>query len=250
MNNGKLREALSELELQTDLWWLAMLLIGLACSVLAAWAFPDARPFWLYLGAFLRISMAAGLAQQDWGGIFRRLLPLGAVGAVFSIFADFLAVAGFEAGRKEYLTSDARILATPLYMPAVWTCAFVEMGYLMLRAYGIVSRRWSGQTALGLAMLGGGGVAAVMSACHDILAIKAGWWRYETRNAHAVIGDAWPVYAGAGSFLLFGAFLLVFARYLACVQSRSFAALRFGIILGGAAFLGQALSYLVLEAPF
>ena len=246
MINDRLREIVEGLDIQTDLWWLAMVLTGLASSMLGAFAFPDSGLFWAYLSVMLRLSIAACLAQQPWGTVFARLLPLGLVAGAFVVFPDYLLVQGFKTAQRVYHSSEAKILASPLYVPLSWACAVVELGYVTLRVSGMITRRWPGQTGHGLTMLAGGFVAAVSAACTEILAVKAGWWSY--RPGHAVIEDTLAAHVFVGSFFVFLGFLPVFSRYVACPGTRLFATVRYGIIFAGLIFGSFLVSYALTEA--
>ena len=246
MNDERLRELAGGLDIQTDLWWLAMALCGLASAMLAAFAFPDSGLFWAYFSVLLRLSIILCLAQQEWGGIFARLLPLGLVVGAFSIFPDYLFVRGFGTAQRVYSASEATVLVSPLHVPLAWACAVVELGYVVVRIYGIVPRRWPGQTGQGLTMVAGGLAAAVSAACGEILAVQAGWWSY--RTGHAVIEGVLAGHVVVAHFFVFLGFLPVFARYLACPGTRVYASIRYGIIFAGAIFGSYLVSYGLTEA--
>lgn len=245
MIHERLRETIGGLDIQTDLWWLATVLSGLVCAMLGAFAFPESGLFWAYLSVLLRLSFAACLAQQAWATVFARLLPLGLAVGVFSIFPDYLLAHGFRAAQRVYPPSEARILASPLYVPLHWTCAVVELGYVALRAGGIATRRWSGQTGQGLAMLASGAVAAVSAACLEVLAVKARWWSY--RGGHSVIEDAMASHVVAAHFFAFLGFLPVFSRYAACGGTRLYAAIRYGAVFSGLVFGSVLMAYALFE---
>lgn len=244
----RLREQLGELELQTDLWWLVMMVSGLAAALLAALAFPDHGLFWAYLTVFLRVAIAIGLAQQPWGGIFGKLLSLGLVAGLFVIFADYMAVHWFRAGQLSYPAGQALVLATPVYVILSWGLSFVEFGYAILRIFGILARKFPGETGRVLTMAAGGAVAAVTIGCLEFLATTANWWSYKA--GHAVVGNGFAIYVVVAKFFVFMFFLPIFARYLASTQGRVYASLRYGMILGGIIFLSYAVSYLLVMGFF
>jgi hypothetical protein len=248
MNDDRLRELIAGLDLQTDLWWLVMLLSGLASAVLAAFAFAEAALFWAYLAVFVRLAVAVCLAQQPWGAIFGKLLALGLVVGVFEIFSDYLLVRAFPAGRLIYPEGGALLLETPLYVPLAWACWVVELGYPIVRIYGIVQTRWPGQTGLGIAMVAGGLLCALTMGSAQVLGAKAGLFSY--RQAHRMIGGVFALYVAAGEGLAFGAFLPLFARYVGCAEGRVYAAIRYGIIFAGIVFLSYSLAYAIIEGPF
>ncbi len=247
MSQDKLKELAGGLDLQTDLWWLAMMLVGLLASFLAA--FTEGGVFWAYLSVFVRISMAAGLSQQPWGGIFGRLLALGAVAGAFSIFSDYLTVNWQKqpSGQRDY-QSLAVFLVSPLYVPMLWACAIVEFGYAIVRIYALAAKRLSGEAAMGATMFAGGVLAAIWTACTDFWAVKAGWWKYN--RGEAILGGeggACALYVVMAHFFTFILFLPVFSRYVACPGTRFYAALRYGVILAGIVFFSFFLSHLMVE---
>jgi hypothetical protein len=241
----RLREVIDGLDIQTDLWWLATVLSGLVCAMLGAFAFPESGLFWAYLSVLLRLSFAACLAQQAWGTVFARLLPLGLAVGIFSIFPDYLLTQGFRAAQRVYPATEARLLASPLYVPLAWACAVVELGYVALRVGGIMTKRWPGQTGQGLAMLASGATAAVSAACLEVLAVKARWWSY--RPGQSVIEDAMALHVVAAHFFVFLGFLPVFSRYAACGGTRLYATIRYGAVFAGLIFGSVLMAYALFE---
>lgn len=249
MNAEKLKELIAGFDLQTDLWWLAMLMLGLLAAVLGAFAFPQAGVFLVYLSVLIRLSVAISLTQYPWGAIFGKLLALGLVTGIFAIFSDFLEVVVFwKAGRLTYLSVDGKILASPPYVPLAWACMIVEFGYPILRLYGVVSKKWTGEMATNITMLAGGLLAALMAGSKEYLAIRAGAWRHEP--GHAVIWNGLALYSVVAKFFVFSAFLRIFARYLESPLARPYAALRYGIIFGGVLFASTVLAYLLVMGAF
>lgn len=244
----RLREEVDRLELQTDLWWLALLFSGLLSALLGGVAFADHGIFWAYLSVFVRLALVVGLTQQAWGGIYAKLLPLGLVAGVFSVFSDYMAIHWFNAGQLTYPAGQGLVLGSPLYGPLFWAVSFVEFGYASLRIFGILPRKFPGETGRVLAMAVGGSVAALTIGCHDSLATMAGWWKY--RSGHAVSEGGFAFYVLASKFFVFLCFLPVFARYAASPGGRLLSALRFGIILGGVIFMSTAVSYLLVMGFF
>ena len=246
MNTDKLRELTGGFDLQTDLWWLATLLSGLMAAVLAAIAFPDHGVFWAYATVMVRLAMVLCLAQQPWGALFGRLLALGLATGAFEIFADYLMVNwGRESsGHRAYPPGSALLLASPAYVPLGWACAAVDFGYPILRLYGAVSKRLPGDAGLGLSMVAGGFLAALVTSCTEFLAVRAGWWSY---RGGLLLGDGCPFYVVMGVFFAWFAFLPLFARFVACAGTRIYAAIRFGAIYGGVIFLSFALAHFLVE---
>ena len=98
---------------------------------------------------------------------------------------------------------------------------------------------------MGATMVAGGFLAAVWTVCTEFWAVKAGWWRYEPGTA--ILGNACALYVVIGTFFIFVAFLPLFGRYLACPGTRMYAALRYGMILGGIIFLSYLASHFLVE---
>lgn len=246
MNTDALRDLIRGFDLQTDLWWLATLLSGLMATLLAAIGFPDHGVFWAYATVMVRLAMVVCLSQQAWGAIFGRLLGLGLATGAFVIFADYLLVnwGRPDSGQRVYPAKGALILASPLYVPLGWACALVDFGYPILRLYGAVSKKLTGDAGLGLAMVAGGFLAALVSACTEFLAVRAGWWEY---RSGVLLGDSFAFYVVMGQFFSFFAFLPIFARFVSCAGTRLYAAVRFGAIYAGIIFLGFALSHFLVE---
>ena len=74
MKTDPLHELVAGLDLQTDLWWLAMILSGFLATFLAAFGFRDSGAFFVWLAVLVRLAIAVGISQQPFGGVFGRLL--------------------------------------------------------------------------------------------------------------------------------------------------------------------------------
>jgi hypothetical protein len=245
MNNDKLKELADGLDLQTDLWWLAMILVGFLATFLAAFAYPNSGAFWAYLAVLIRLAIAVCLTQQPWGTVFNRLLALGVVAGIFSIFGDSLLVGWEKGGQRVYPDRGGLLLDSPVYLPLFWICAIVEFGYVIVRGYGLALKTFGAESALWGTMVAGGFVAAVWTACTDFWAVKAGWWHY--RPGEAILGGGCALYVVIAVFFTFCAFLPLFARYLACPLGRVYASVRYGLILGGILFLSYAVAHILVE---
>ena len=161
---------------------------GLLGSVLGAFAFPHFGDFWVYLTLATRLSIVIYIARQEWGEVFRKLLFLGLVLGVFSIFPDYMLVNWFNKGKLIYPTDvSTLLLVSPAYAMLGWTVRIVEFGYLVTRVYGILMKRWTGETGLGMAMVVGGVSSAILLGSREFLGAHAGWWTYA--DAHALIGE-------------------------------------------------------------
>lgn len=242
MSDARLTELVEQFDLQTDLWWVATMFLGLMVSVVAAIAFPAQGPFWAWVVAAIRLSMLVCLAQQPWGGVFAKLLGFGLAVGAFAMFPDHLLTQAGNNARRVYLGGPAVMLSSPLYLPVLWTCATAEFGYAIVRIWGLVRRGVKGELALGLSMAGGSFLAAVTTASTEFLAVRAGWWRYDG-NAGALLGDSVSFHVVLGHFFAWFFFLPVFGRYLRSPGTRVFAAVRYGGVFAGIVFL----SYLVAD---
>jgi hypothetical protein len=244
--NEKLKDLVAGLDLQTDLWWLALILTGFLASFLAAFAFPDAGAFWVYLAVFVRLGMTVCLSQQPWGAVFGRLLSLGLVTGLFSIFGDYLLVNWHDRGQRVYPDrAGALLLESPLYIPILWACSIVELGYAIVRIHGFLARHLGAEVAARSTMATGGGLAAIWTACTDFWAVKAGWWSY--RPGEAILGGACALYVVVACFIVFFSFLPIFTRYLACPAGRVYASVRYGVILGGIIFASYVAAHGLVE---
>lgn len=240
MNDAKLKELADGVDLQTDLWWVATMFLGLMVTVLAAIAFPNHGAFWAWAVMAMRLSMIVCLAQQPWGGIFARLLAFGAAAGAFSIFPDHLLTQAGHNAQRVY-TGDAPLLSSPLYVPALWTCAAVEYGYAIVRIWGLVQKAVKGDLALGLAMAAGSFLAAVTTASTEFLAVRAGWWHYRGPTG-ALLGDAVSFHVVLGNFFAWFFFLPVLVRHLQSPGTRLYAAVRYGAVFAGIVFLSYVLA--------
>lgn len=248
MKNAGLKEVLAGLNLETDLWWLAMVLAGLVASFLAAFAFPEAGTFWAYLSAGTRLAMSLCLAEQPWGTVFRRLLALGLSTGAFSIFADYLLVHWKAGGQRVYPEGEALLLRSPLFVPLLWACSVVEFGYAIVRLYGLAARRLSGEASLRVAMTAGGSIAAAWTVCMEFWAVKAGWWKY--RPGYAILGEGGALYVVMAFFFIFFGFLPLFARYVASPRRPVEASIRYGALLGGLIFASFLAAHYLVERSF
>jgi hypothetical protein len=245
MKTEPLKELVGGLDLQTDLWWLAMILAGFLATFLAAFGFPGAGSFFAWLSVLVRLAIATGVSQQPYGGIFVRLLPFGLAAGLFAIFGDHMLVTWSERGQRVYPEHTGVLLSSPLYIPLFWTCLIVEFGYTILRIYGLMARTVTGDLPFYAAMLIGGVIAALWTACMDFWAVKAKWWSYQP--GEVILGGACALYVVIATFFIFCGFLPVFLGYLSCAGSRLFASVRYGLIYGFVIFLSYVLSHLLVE---
>lgn len=245
MKTEPLKELVAGLDLQTDLWWLAMILSGFLATFLAAFGFPGAGTFFVYLAVLVRLAVAVGISQQPFGAIFGRLLPFGLVSGLFALFGDYLLVNWRENGQRFYPDHSGVLLSSPIYLPLLWTCSIVEFGYMIVRIWGLLAGIVPGEAATGITIVAGGLIAAVWTACTDFWAVKAGWWGY--RSGKWILGGACALYLVIATFLVFCAFLPILVRYLSCPGSRLYSSIRYGMIFGGVIFLFYVAAHLLVE---
>lgn len=245
MKTEALRELVAGLDLQTDLWWLAMILSGFLATFLAAFGFRDAGAFFVYLAVLVRLAIAVGISQQPFGAVFGRLIPFGLVTGVFAIFGDHMLVNWSEGGPRVYPANTGVLLSSPIYLPLLWTCSVIEFGYVIVRIWGLTATIVPGEAATGATMLAGGLIAAVWTACTDFWAVRAGWWSYGPGKV--ILGGACALYVVIASFFIFCAFLPLLIRYLSCPGSRLYASIRYGAIFGGVIFLSYVAAHLLVE---
>ena len=249
MNGPRFKNILERFDLQTDLWWLAIMATGLLGSVLAAFAFHHSGAFWVHLTLAIRLSIVIYIARQEWGEVFRKLLTLGLVFGVFSIFPDYMLVHGFIKGKLIYPPeASTLLLASPAYAMLGWTVRIVEFGYLVTRVYAILMKRWSGETGLGLAMVVGGVSSAILLGSREFLGAHAGWWSYG--SAHVLIGSTSPVYTIAAAALFFGIFLNRFSHYVEEDAPGLHVQIRHGAILAAILFASYLFCYVLVEHSF
>jgi hypothetical protein len=245
MMHPRLKDLVAGLDLQTDLWWVATMFVGLMIGVLAAVAFGPFGSFWAWVLVAVRFSMLICLAQQPWGAVFSRLLAFGVAVGAFSILPDHLTATWTHGAPRVYPPGEAAALSSPLYVPLLWACTLAELGYASIRLHGLLERHVYGELALGLAMAAGSFIAAVVTASTEFLAVRAGWWSYPTSGV--LLGDACPLHVVLGHFFAFFFFLPVFQRYLASPGTPVYAAVRYGAVFAGILFLSYALSHALVE---
>jgi hypothetical protein len=245
MKTDPLKELVAGLDLQTDLWWLAMILSGFLATFLAAFGFPGAGPFFIYLAVLVRLAIALGVSQQAFGVVFSRLLPLGLSTGVFAIFGDYLLVNWRDGGQRVYPEHSGVLLSSPIYLPLLWTCSVVEFGYVIIRIWGLVSATLPGEAATGVTIVTGGLIAAIWTACTDFWAVKAGWWSYQAGSW--ILGGSCALYVVIASFFIFCMFLPLIVRYLGCMGSRTYASIRYGAIMGVVIFVAYVAAHFLVE---
>jgi len=241
-------KALAEgLDLQTDLWWLAMILTGFLATFLAAFGFPGAGSFFAWLAVLVRLAIVTGVSQQPYGAVFVRLLPFSLVTGLFAIFGDHMLVtwSGSEGGQRIYPDHTGVLLSSPIYLPLMWTCLIIEFGYTILRLYGLMARQVSGDLPFYTAVVAGGLIAALWTACMDFWAVKAKWWTY--LPGEVILGGACALYVVIATFFIFCAFLPLFLGYLSCPGSRLFASVRYGLTYGFVIFVSYVVAHLLVE---
>jgi hypothetical protein len=216
---------------EADLAWLAGTGVGLLLAVLAGTLLARHGVALAYLSVLLRASWYA--RESGRVPLFDRLLRLGLVAGVFLVLGDYLRASVLPDGRLVYLTRDAVLLGTPPYVPLGWACAVVEIGYLPLRLYAHLRGPRSSLAAAAVASVLAAALAGVGLGTIEVLAARAGWWKYETTAA--MLAPSVAAYAPLGEGLAFLALVPLALR-----------ALRGGVLLWGMALAGVVVASQVL----
>jgi hypothetical protein len=242
---------LDELSAASDRVWIVGMTTGLALTVLAAYAPlpPMGGTALAYLSLMIRASLYlwAGSALEARGGaVLARIFQLGVVAGLFELVVDWWLVNGVSNGRLDYLGKpDVVLLASPIWMPLAWACVVVELGYPAVRLFGLLRSRLGARGAALLASASIAISAGVTVGIYEVLAARAGWWRYSP--AHAMIGPSCALFIPVGEMLMFLAILPVAARTLSREDRPVASAIVSGAIFAAAIFGGYALAYLLLE---
>jgi len=231
------RDAPQGLGPATDRVWAAGAATGLALALAAAFLFPRHGWALAYLSVLLRLAWYA--AESEQAPPLRRLLLFGLVVGVFSIFGDYVRASVLPEGRLVYLTRDAMLLVTPPYVPLGWACAVVEVGYLPLRVYAGLRGPRSGIGAAAVTSVLAAALAGLGMGLIEVLAVRAGWWKYE--STRAMLAPSVAAYAPLGEGLAFLALVPLFQR-----AQRGSVAL-YGILFAAGALCAQLLAWEVLR---
>lgn len=206
----ELADPLTDLDRAADAAWLAGTVAGLALAVLAGTLLSRHGVALAYLSVLLRICWYARASARV--PLFDRLLRLGLVAGVFAILGDYVRAAVLPDGRLVYLSRDAVLLGTPPYVPLGWACAVVETGYLPLRLYGRLRGPRSRIAAAAVASVLAASLAGLGLGTIEVLAVRAGWWKYEATAA--MLAPSVAAYAPLGEGLAFLALVPVALRSL------------------------------------
>lgn len=239
---------LGEVGPRTDGVWLAGNAIGLGLTLVAAYATPAHGLFFAYLAVLARIGLYLYVGGRPGGAYFDAMLRLGLVAGVLELFADYMLVHWLPTGQLIYLTSDAILLASPIYMPLAWACVIVEFGYVPIRVYSLMRRSSPapGPAAAAIAAsLVGGLVAGGSIGLYEYFAFRAGWWKYAP--AHIMIGPYCAAFIPLGEALMFLGILPVFAAMLRGPDPRRSGALAWGAAFAILIAAGYLVAYGVLE---
>ena len=221
----------------TDRVWIAGAFTGLALALAAAFLFPRHGLALAYLSVLLRLAWYG--TQSEQAPLLRRLLHFGLVAGLFALFGDYVRAAVLPGGRLVYLTRDAVLLSTPPYVPLGWACAVVEVGYLPLRLHAQLRGPRSGMGATAVTSVLAAALAGLGMGLIEVVAVRAGWWKYEA--THAMLAPSVAAYAPLGEGLAFLALVPLFQR-----------ALRGSVVFWGIAFaacvlVAQLLAWAVLR---
>jgi len=226
---------------RSDSVWLAGNLIGLGLTVVAAFGAPGRGLVFAYLAVGLRLALYA-LAAGRGSPYFDQMLRLGLVAGLFEIFADYVLVRVLVGGRLVYLTRDAVLLESPLYMPLAWACVIVEFGYVPVRLHSLLRQAPWGTW---VASLAGGLVAGFSLGLYEYLAFRAGWWKYEP--ARVMIGSYCAAYIPLGEGLMFLAMLPLLTWLGRTEKSTGRRAIVGGVAFATIILASYGVAYVVLE---
>ena len=227
---------------RTDAVWLAGNAIGLGLTLAAAFVFPGHGLIFAYLAVTVRLALYTHAAGWPGGEYFDQMLRLGLVAGFFEIFADYVLVRLLVSGRLVYLTRDAVLLESPLYMPFAWACIIVELGYVSVRLYSLFRGAPWGAWA---ASLVGGLTAGVFIGLYEYFAFRAGWWKYEP--ARVMIGPYCAAYIPLGECLMFLVMLPLLTWLGQRDESPSRRAFSGGIAFAAIILVSYVVAYVVLE---
>jgi hypothetical protein len=166
---------------RTDAVWLAGNVIGLGLTLSAAYFFPGHGLIFAYLAVTMRLALYTQAAGWPGGEYFDQMLRLGLVAGLFEIFADYVPVRLLVSGLLVYLTRDAVLLESPLYMPFAGR-VIVGLGYVSCPVQPVPGR----PGAPGPRLVGGLTAGAFIGST-SIFAFRAGWWKYEPRARDVAI---------------------------------------------------------------
>jgi hypothetical protein len=217
--------------------WLAGTGTGLLLAVLAGTVLARHGVALAYLSVLLRVCWYAREAAR--APLFDRLLRLGLVAGVFLVLGDYVRASVLPDGRLVYLTRDAVLLLTPPYVPLGWACAVVEIGYLPLRLYARLRGPRSGLGPAAVASVLAAALAGVGLGTIEVLAARAGWWKYEATAA--MLAPSVAAYAPLGEGLAFLALVPV------ALRSLRGGALPWGIALAAVVVTSQVLAWVALS---
>ena len=234
---GDLAAELGEIGPAADRAWLAGGLAGLVLAGLAAMVFPRHGVAIAYLSVLLRVAWYARVGEGT--PLFGRLLRFGLVVGVFAILLDYVRAEALPHGRLVYLSRDAVLLTSPPYVPLGWACAVVEAGYLPLRLYGSLRGPRSGVAAAAVASVLAAVLAGLGMGTIEVLAVRAGWWKYEATGA--MLAPAVAAYAPLGEGLAF------LALVPAVLRSMRGGILPWAIAFAAVALAAQLLAWGVLH---
>jgi len=235
---------------RSDLLWGAIILWGVVLTTIATQFFPYPQShsgvFWIYLGSTVHMAtlfIFAGRFRAQEGALIRKLALFGLAAGVLEIFPDYLLVEWLPRGRLVYLSQDARLLSSPVYVPLIWACIICNIGYPVNRLYGLWRRR-VGRRALYLASLFAGLSAAILLGPYETVASWAGWWQYEP--ARVMLGPCTVVYIPLSECLIFATLLPLFRFAVREEHSEVYHILLSAIAFTAVTFVGYAVAFLLV----
>lgn len=152
---------------KTAVFIIATISLTLAITLLSAhfaWGYISA--FWLAIGMYAAIAAFAFVAQD---ALLKKLLVFGLVAGLGELLSDAWLVNGI--GSLVYPATEAKIWASPNYMPFAWAVVLIQVGYVSW----LFVQRFSFIPATGLAFILGASFIPVFESS----AKAAGWWYYQ-----------------------------------------------------------------------
>ncbi len=190
---------------------------------------------WLHLGYASASLLAIGMftviaihANKSQDAFLQKLLVFGLFAGVTELAADNWLVNGIQS--LVYPAQQARIWASPFYMPLAWAVILIQVGYLG----GLLGMRKSLPVSVGISFVIGMMFIPVFETC----AKYAGWWYYQSNTKF--LETPWYIILGEG--LICAALPLVFHKV---VRKTWLGSAIMGILLGLWIFAAYYIGYLI-----
>lgn len=160
----------------------AAIVIGIAAAAIAPFLaslspYPRSTfgAWWLYLALWVRmlaVLWALSPSRRDATPL-STLFTSGLLAGLTLALVDGLLMAVARNGRLQFLTvHQAAVFGVPFWRPLLWAFAFVEAGYLAVRARALVPERYKPAAAAFVPLA----YALVAWLPMELLAARSGWW--------------------------------------------------------------------------